>query len=369
MKFSDFIVLWLIVVPGRFLFSQSVEEGEKYLDSLINASILEEYHIDSIQSFDNGFQKVVSWVYYECNGDICPYPAVGLITPKADTIAPILLDVVLLENGNILINSSKSLILDSEMKVRSYYKSVSQYKRNLAVAQGDSGYGLINMNGEEVLQPNYDYVQVPDKWGRIATKKEGKWKIVNEDNFLSETKSQDDFLSFYDSISSAPKVIEIIDPGTNKIGLLIQEGTMVQPYKYDEVDYLFNGNIIASKEGLWGMLDIQGQEISQFRYGEINDTGYAGVIISGDNEFDPSYGLLNYEGAEVAPMEYNRISTEPEFYKNKPYWIVRKKAAHWGLLGFLGEELTPMVYRKIDSSTPDDPKGLLNGEWVSLFEK
>ncbi|MEM1408428.1 MAG: WG repeat-containing protein, partial [Bacteroidota bacterium] len=308
MKFSEIIALCFIIIPGRLLFSQSVEEGEQYLDSLINASISEEHHIDSIQSFDNGFQKVVSWVYYECNGDLCPYPAVGLITPKADSIAPILLDVVLLKNGNVLINNSKSLILDSEMKVISYYKSVSQYTRNLAVAQGDLGYGLINMNGEEVLQLNYDYVQVPDKWGRIVTKKEKKWEVIHRDNFLTETESRDDFLSFYDSVSSAPKVVEIIDPETNKIGLLGQEGTMVQPYKYDEVDYLFNGNIVARKKGFWGMLDSHGQEISQFKYREINDTGYAVVIISGGDEFDPSYGLLNYEGKEVAPMEYNRIS-------------------------------------------------------------
>lgn len=254
------------------------------------------------------------------------------------------------------------------MNVKKYFQYVSSFEKGLAVAKGDKGYGLINERGEEVLPLTYDYVCQPDKWGRIAVRDEDQWKVWNVDHFIPPLESKDEKDDFLGA-SWSPKVVETWDPETRKIGLIQTSGALIHEYKYDEVQYLFNENILARIEDGWGLLDWQGKELTEFNYGKIYETGYAVVIYSDSEEFFMSgYGLLGHDGEELTPMDYVEISTEPQSYNGELYWIVARSLEKWGLLSFKGEEVAPTIYRKIDFNHSDGPRGLLKGEWVSLLK-
>ena len=363
------LLVSIIALNGR---AQSFEKEQEYINDLLTVGFESdeelEFDVDTIVLLSNGYQRVIATVYYDCWGDQCSYTGQGLITPSNDSIPPVLKQVVVLENGDLVLHDDKAVIVSVDWKVKGAYDRVAEFVGSLAVFKENDQYGLISKEGKVVLEASYDYIESADKWGRIATKKEDKWEVISEEDLIQlEEKEEawDDFMEL-----APPPVVAIYQPGLYKWGFISLEGEVIQSYKYDDFKFLSNDRIAAEFDGYIGLLGNDGRELSEFKYGEIFDTFMNVMIVSNGGAIATRFGLLKNNGVELASMDYNMISTEPIFSEklDDHYWVVKKIGAEWGVLSYEGKELAPMIYEKIDVSSYDHPKGLKNGQLIQLFK-
>ncbi len=374
MRKQTFILAIALSFVGGFLRAQqATEKGQKYLEEVKSlpweSSSDYHYEIDTIESLVHGFQQIKATHHFDCNGDICSKDMSGLITPRSDTLCPVFHEVVVLKNGNLLLDGTIAVVIDKEMNVINAYSMVKPFKRGLGVfASLDSRlYGIMDEEGKEIVPPSYDYMENVDKWGRVAARKDLKWTIFNSNDLLRKEDEEDEWDLIWQI--SPTDILGVFDSSLRKYGIINEKGVMIKPYQYDDIEYISNGFVAVSKNGKWGLLSDVGDEITEFKYDKIHNTSSMTMIVQSNGLYG-KYGLLNYKGIEIAPMIYSMISTDP-LYSRKletEYWIVKKHKAQWGLLNYEGKEITPMIYDKIDTSSWDEPKGLLNGKWVNLYD-
>ena len=152
------------------------------------------------------------------------------------------------------------------------------FKQGLCTMINPSGkQGLINKKGEWVLQPEYEYIRNPINGYRVI-KKNGKFGLLDSIlNLKLPIK--------YDAINVANDGLVVASDGLQQ-KLAFDAKTVIDPFVYDEIDYLhFNsGKVDAEGEEIliksdyltykvadkWGVMDKMGKVVIYARYCNIN---------------------------------------------------------------------------------------------------
>ena len=153
-----------------------------------------------------------------------------------------------------------------------------------AVKNKNSRWGIIDTNGNYVIQPKYDNLFI-DENKLILFKISGSWqKITNFDGDI-----------FYDWIGG-------------KAGIMNICGDEIKPAIYDGLSFVGNGLIRGKIQENWGLLTNKGNELTQFKYTYIfnstNDLMIAnnGGIIEDGYLIGGLWGYLDINGQEVSPF-------------------------------------------------------------------
>ncbi len=206
---------------------------------------------------------------------------------------------------NIVKNSKKKI----EVKNYSYYTIYENGK-----------FGVINNDGETVIEPSYDEMiaipnnskpifvctyDVDDKTGTYNT------KAINEKN--------EEILMGYDKIEAIDNfdskqnvwyednVLRVSKNG--KYGIINFDGQEILPCEYDEITALkgTTGNFIVKKEGNVGLVNEEGQKIVDTEYKNILTLkeGYKNeyIIVNADNK----YGLISTSGTVLIEPKYEQV--------------------------------------------------------------
>ena len=192
------------------------------------------------------------------------------------------------------------------------------YEKNLLTYVQDEKIGLINLEGEIIVEPIYETIEgLPYKEGELLVKLEGKYGVINnKGNYLVEPR--------YDQITVDNYTTE--EDGYKRAGYIVSN-TTENGYRYGYID--IDGNVL---------LETEYTEISRIINIEDNDNIYLIVAQNGQ------YGMVRNQ-EQMIENEYQSIS-----YNSENNTLTLEKTKKYGVATLDGEIIIPVEFSQIDST-------------------
>ena len=197
---------------------------------------------------------------------------------------------------------------------------------NYMLFSENNKFGVINKNGEIVVQSKYDEIQIPNpskplficKYDYNPEKSQYQIKVLNDKSeqilyqyVVVEAIELDSGIS---EIPYEKSVLKHADKG--KYGLIDFQGNIVVKAKYDEINsFEYNeGLLLVKKDGKYGIMNINGAIVVNEKYDKIISDGYyqdeqqyrnSGFIVAIGSENNYKYGYIDKYGTLVIPYEYD----------------------------------------------------------------
>ncbi len=165
---------------------------------------------------------------------------------------------------------------------------------------------------------------------------------------------------------------------TSYQGVVNEQGTIIIPFDYDEIHVDTQDAILIQKNGLWGLFNHKGKQLTDFEYkqidlfaenpgcivttaskeekkGAINKYGkiaipfiYDNIILSptglASTSLDGKYGVIDHSGKVILPFEYEMIGN---IYKDIIIIYLIQKEYKAGAIDMTGNEIIPLRYSYI----------------------
>lgn len=239
---------------------------------------------------------------------------------------------VMATNGQVIAKTAQGYFLPLSKTPDKVFEELRQVNENFIISKEATGFGMINREGEYVLQPVIDhivhleddyfyafdgnqYMLIKGREGKANISYSSYHKITLEDGVMLEfihgrlrrVMKNDGIL--LDQVGME-KVISVGEKHYNvlmrdkKIGLLGPNGWEVQPV--DGVDKIFPGKeglYSAMKSGKFGFIDKSGRWIIPAQFDEVKkfNDGLAAYQLNGQ------WGVVDKSGNVIAPAQFNQI--------------------------------------------------------------
>lgn len=224
---------------------------------------------------------------------------------------------------------------------------------NYHVIYKDNKYGVINREGNIVVEPSYDILQIPNPSKDIficmdeynAEQKEYQIKVLNsrgEELYQGYNNVQAiPTETTYDGIPFEKTVLKY--KKSDKYGLLSIDGKVLTEAIYDQITAISykEGMLLVKQSEFCGVININGKSVIPVEYESITadnyyskDTFYktTGFIVSKKSDLGYRYGYINYKGQIILPTEYTGVERVTEIQDDKNVYIVAVKDGQAGLL-------------------------------------
>jgi hypothetical protein len=281
----------------------------------------------------------------------------------------------------IKVNKKWGLInADGQVVLQPNYDAIGEFKRfGYAVMQRLGGVGLLDAKGKEIIAPWYDDLKVLDST-LIAVMHDGDWSVMNlrgdivlprgyervnvlNGQYISYRRAEKwgivDHLGKviseprYDEVTLAQNNLFLVRRG-GKLGLLSASGKETLQSIADEVSF-FNDSLIFYKIGsAWGAVDETGFNLIPAKYdaySRISDTFIK--LISNNRTF-------------VYSLACNSIITQgdyDDYYAFSRKYLIVKKSRQLGLLDWCGSAVLKPQYFEIQSYEKDLFRVNYRGKW------
>ncbi|WP_028308356.1 WG repeat-containing protein [Desulfitibacter alkalitolerans] len=198
----------------------------------------------------------------------------------------------------------------------------------LSISLKNDKYGYVDENGNTVIEHQFDYsTDFYDGYAIVGFGKwtdsihfDGKYGLIDlEGNEVTEVKY--DFITAHEADFIKYKLF-IVREG-EKWGVLHQSGVEVVKPIYDSMQYYRGGAALVLRDGRYGFIDINGQEIIPviFSYADyLNDDLI--VVLKGDyvakdyyDVFVGHMGLYDVNGNKLLKVEYDQIELAEDLGK------------------------------------------------------
>ena len=236
----------------------------------------------------------------------------------------------------------------------SYSYTVEEVKEfNYNILTKNERYGVINKNGEVVVEPIYDTVQIPNPSKPVficmsdynTETKEYKTTVLNDQKEI--------LFSEYESVQAIPaeatldgvpyekSVLQYKQDG--KYGLINLEGKVITKPIYEQISSINykEGTLLVKQDGKFGAINMKGKVVIKPEYDSITSDNYfntetkneyTGFIVSKVTNEGYRYGYINYNGKVILNTEYNEIDRIIEMEDGKDAYLVAYKNGQAGLL-------------------------------------
>ena len=291
-------------------------------------------------------------------------------------------------------------------------EKISEYK--YFIVKEDNKYGIIDTQGEKVIEAKYEDIKIPNPEKAIFICYEnGETKVLND-------KGEEIFTNYENieplrlkNISSdlmyEKSVLKYFKDG--KFGIIDFNGKKLTKAIYDEIDTLQfkEGELLVKKDGKYGIINIKGTTLVKTNYDKIEtdkfyeeENGYkkAGYIVSKITEQGYRYGYVDLKGKEIVETKYNdlyriaEINSEDIYIicaENGKYGLIKNskkiieneyqaltytesnntiialKGKKYGVLSTDGKILVPFEYKQIDI-TGEYIYATTNDENIKIFD-
>jgi hypothetical protein len=315
-------------------------------------------------------------------------------------------DAWLTHHGMLITQKDGSYFLPLSKDPERPYELLSENKGDYLLAKESTGFGIINIEGDYVMDPVVDQLE-HTRGDYFYGFDENQYLLIKGDQVKSDVaynsyhriSKEGDLLLEYihgklrrvmeedgilldavgmESVQLVGKDLYDVHFRENKLGLLGKKGWQVQPSTGLEwIKPGSEGLYPAGKDGMtgfvnssgswviepqfsetgtfseqvsryrntlaWGLIGIDGRIISEPKWDEIKDFS-AGIAIA---KADGQFHLLNKKGEVLNDSGYDRICR-----LNQGYFLV-EKAGKQGLLDNLGAELLPIEFENIQVEQSD----------------
>lgn len=208
------------------------------------------------------------------------------------------------------------IILNGVVSSVPYEKKVLTYKK-------DGKYGLINYNGKEITKPIYEEIKsLENKESELLVKKDGKYGVINSKGARLIKEEYDNIVGdgFYTSNEKYEFSGYIVSNKTNqgyRYGYIDYKHKKILEVEYNSIDRILENVdtneifLLASKNGQFGI--VKNNKV-------LINYAYQGIEYDKDNKLfelqrSGKYGVADYNGKEIIPVEYIDIEIKGRYIK------------------------------------------------------
>ena len=194
------------------------------------------------------------------------------------------------------------------------------YEQNILKVQKDGKYGLIDIDGKEILSPQYDTIDtLKGLENSLIIEKDGLKGLVNnsgvkiiETNYKNITNFGDDYKKGYITVDS-----------NGKYGLISFSGNKILENNYEKINKVYGEKYFSIQEnGKQKLINSNGETVISKGFDEIKQIASSGIVITKNKK----YGLMDYDGKLKIDAKYNdlkEINTDVfAAKKDKKYGII-----------------------------------------------
>ena len=235
-------------------------------------------------------------------------------------------------------------------------------------------YGIIDKNGNIVIEPQYDMIQIPNPSKAIficysnyqAGEENYQTMVVNDKKEVLFSKyEQVTALAFKDaSVDEVPfekSVLRYKQDG--KYGIIDFTGKELTKPIYDSIESLSykEGCLLVEQEGKYGVININGKEMVPVEYDSITADGYyeeaskyqeAGFIVANKTEQGYRYGYITYKGEQLLEAKYNEIDRITEIKEEDIYLLAFENGQ--ATIRKNKENITEQKYEEVEYNSSHD---------------
>lgn len=213
------------------------------------------------------------------------------------------------------------------------------YEKNVLKVQKDGKYGLIDFNGKEVLNIEYDNIStLKGVENSILVEKDNKIGLINSDgknivdvNYKKIKNIDKDYKKGY-----------IVVDENNKYGVIDYNQKQILENKYDEIEAIYSEKLFVIKEGKnEKLINDEGNVVLEDGFDKIEQilqySSKKGVIFVKDNK----YGVMDVDAEIIVPAEYEKIK------EAKDNIFIAKKDGKYGIVDTDKNEKVEFKYTNI----------------------
>lgn len=206
------------------------------------------------------------------------------------------------------------------------------YEENVLRIKKNGKYGLIDLNGKELLPAEYDEITVLEGIeNSLIIKKDGRVGLVNDTGSVIIDANYKGIKGLGDTYKDG--YITIDEQG--KYGLISATKKQILENKYDEILQVPLKEYYAIKEnGKQKLINSNGEALIDSGFDEIKSTTTNGIIFVKDN----LYGEMNTSGEVTIKADYQELK------EVKEQIYIAKQNNKYGIIDGLGNGLTAFEY-------------------------
>ena len=197
------------------------------------------------------------------------------------------------KNEEIYTNYDKVEALDNHDENNNLW-----YEKTVLKAQKDGKYGLISIEGKELLPCEYEQIEVLTGVNSVfCTTKNGQKGLVD---IAGKTIIE----NAYTNITGLTDAYEngfIVQTQEGKYGVIgYDKSTKLEP-KYEEIQHVYgNGLYVVKENGTWKVMDEDENVKIQGGFDKVAEIGTNAIVIQKNG----AYGIVTQEEQELVPAEY-----------------------------------------------------------------
>lgn len=209
------------------------------------------------------------------------------------------------------------------------------------VLRSDEKFGVIDLNGNIIINPIYDDVEIPNPSRGIFLCCEN----LNSNDIIYKAfdENGNQILTQYEGVEAIPinqltsevpyeKTVLKYKNGNN-YGLIDLDGNIIKEAQYEDIEDLDykEGFLKVVKKGSYGIINIKGDEVIKAEYDDITSDGYysaetkyafSGFITRMKTDDGYRFGYINSRGKEILECKYNYISRITEIDDDKNVYLL-----------------------------------------------
>ena len=243
------------------------------------------------------------------------------------------------------------LFIQSRIGSKVSYEEVTEY--NYFIITIGEKSGVIDKQGNVIINPEYDYIQIPNPSKPIfvclfdynTDERDYSSKILNENG--------DEIYTNYTNIQAIPNnntssqnsyqpwILRYKEDG--KYGLLNINGKKITDPIYDSIETLEykDGVLKVSQGDKYGLISLDGKVIIKPEYNSISTDGYynqdskyetAGYIVNVKTDEGYRYGYINSEGKQILDTMFTSLKRITEIKEDNNVYLITYKNGLAGLL-------------------------------------
>ncbi|MFI3230695.1 MAG: WG repeat-containing protein [bacterium] len=219
--------------------------------------------------------------------------------------------------------------------------ALSTYNDGLfVISNKDYKYGLMDISGNIILEPEYNDVKDFVDGIAVVIKKDD-----NDTKSFSLVNTSGEFLTPFTEIESINNFSEglLAVQKNNKYGFIDNTGTEVIPFDYRLVTDFSSGLAKVWTDDKSYFIDKDNNIVLdvESKYASVGNAFYEGLLIV-KNE-NNKWGFINTSGVEVTSFIYD------EFINSSQYGLhAVKRDGKWGFIDETGTEIIPLIYDSVN---------------------
>lgn len=216
------------------------------------------------------------------------------------------------------------------------------YEENTLKVQKDGKYGLINLDGTEILPCEYDSITtLKGVKNSLIVKKDSNVGLVRADGSIVVPVEYAEV----EAVTSDYANGYIVKNANSKYGVIKSDGLVALECKYDKIDNIVDNNkYIVKIDGTWEVVAEDGTVYLENKVSNVADMNNGNVIVVENGK----YGILNLAGEAVVPSEYESLV----FMFDDKY--IAKKDGKFGIINLGNETLVEFKYSEINYNKTTD---------------